>query len=312
MTTRFVGPVHVDTDCGVDDALALVLVAQLAELHSVTTTWGNCTAAQAAVNARHVLGRTRARNVPVIASGQVPPTSWAPSDVHGPDGLGGVVNLTPDPPQSLADAAPEAIVDFARRVGGRGRLLAIAPLTNIAAALKLDPRALAALDEVVVMAGQGSTPRQQWLDTTGDTNTRHDPDAMNAVLASTMRLTFVGIDQTRRVLLGEPAFGATDFGLHLLAISRRYGRERAASYGYAESGPGWRVPAHDATAATVLLEPGDETICATGPMCIDNSSGSSVLRARTHSERRGGHHRFVAVGPAPTTVERLVAEAFAS
>lgn len=308
--TGFVGPVHVDTDCGVDDALALVLVAQLAELRSVTTTWGNCTAGQAAANARHILQSTRARQVPVIAADTIPPESWSASEVHGEDGLGGVVNLPPDPPQPRRRAAARAIVDFASEVGGNGRLLAIAPLTNIADAVKLDPAAMESLDEVIVMAGHGATPRNRWLDDTGDTNTRYDPDAMASVLTSKMRLTFVGIDQTRRVLLGEYAFGQTELGRHLLSISRHYGEARAEAYGYMSSGSGWRVPAHDATAASVLL---DTCLYAsvTTPIYVDDLSGNQVVRTTPGDGEHGPRHRSITAGPTIRQVEALIAKALA-
>ena len=310
--TRFAGPVHIDTDCGVDDALALVLVAQLADLQSVTTTWGNCTAAQAAANARHVLAWTRASSVPVTPADTVPPRSWTPSKVHGADGLGGVLNLSPRPRRPEQQTAAEEIVKFARRVGTRGRLLAIAPLTNVAAAARLDPTALGDLDEVVVMAGHGSTPRNAWLDATGDTNTRHDPDSTVEALASKMRMTFVGIDQTREVLLREASFGPTELGRHLLAISQHYGEARADAYGYAKSGPGWRVPAHDATTACVLLGSGGRATTANAPMYVDDSSGSAVLRVAAHAGTHTPRHHFVARGPAVGDVEALIAEALAT
>ncbi|MAU80842.1 MAG: hypothetical protein CME34_18095 [Gordonia sp.] len=275
--TSFNGVVHIDTDCGVDDALALAVLGQVAKVASVSTTWGNCSALQAAANARYILQRTKAAQIEVTPAYDDPPTSWAPSHVHGPDGMGGVFHLSPAERSRNGDTAVSAIVRFAERAGKGGRLLAIAPLTNVAAAYRAAPEALHSLDRIVVMASQGLTPRSAWLDETGDTNTRHNPSATAEIAASPLPVTWVGIDVTRHVLLSADAFGESEFGKTLRVLSKRYGASRAPSYGYAADGPGWRVPAHDTVAVTVLLGEGDATT-AEALAVVDRSSGTPVLR----------------------------------
>lgn len=305
---RFTGPVHVDTDCGVDDALALVLIAQLADLRSVTATWGNCTSHQAAANARYVLDRTRARGVPITASNHAPPRSWAPSEAHGCDGLGGVLELPPEAPGDSTEAAAQAIVAFAREHGQRGRLLAIGPVTSLAMAVHLDPVAMAAVGEIVVMAGQGAQPRDPWLDAAGDTNTRHDPNAMRMVTTSDLNATFVGIDQTRHVLLASDAFTTSALGRQLLDFSRHYGSARAATYGYKPTGPGWRVPAHDAVAASILLEEFPRS-CAVAAMAVDDISGTWVLRVAASESDDRRRYRVLTAAPSTSQLSALVQEA---
>lgn len=306
----FNGVVHVDTDCGVDDALALAVLGQVANVASVSTTWGNCSALQAAANARCILQRTRAANTAVAPADDDPPTSWVPSDVHGPDGMGGVFNLSPAERSPKSDTAVSAIIRFAQQAGKDGRLLAIAPLTNVAAAYRAAPEALHSLDRIVVMAGQGLTPRSVWLDETGDTNTRHDPSATAEIAASALPITWVGIDVTRNVLVSADAFGESEFGRTMRELSAAYGASRAASYGYAADGPGWRVPAHDTVAATVLLD-GDGTTTAEALAVVDRSSGTPVLRGRVPSRPSVTTHRFATAAPNDLAVRALLRRAFA-
>lgn len=308
--TAFNGVVHIDTDCGVDDALALAVIGQVANVASVSTTWGNCSALQAAANARYILQRTKAAHTGVTPAHDNPPASWAPSDVHGPDGMGGVFHLSPAERPQSSDTAVSTIVRFAERAGKGGRLLAIAPLTNVAAAYRSAPEALHSLDRIVVMAGQGLTPRSAWLDETGDTNTRHNPSATDEIAASALPITWVGIDMTRHVLLSADAFGESAFGKTLRVMSDGYGASRATSYGYAADGPGWRVPAHDTVAATVLLGEGGATTSEASAV-VDRSSGTPVLRGRTPSRRSVTTHRFVTAPPDDLAVHALLRRAFA-
>jgi purine nucleosidase len=308
VTDTFRGQVHVDTDCGVDDALALAVTARLGNLCSVTTTWGNCTALQAAANADYVIRQAGEPLVPIVPNNGAPPSSWEPSEVHGLDGLGDAVGLAPMPGSTTDYSAAQSIVEFARAAGETGRLLAIAPLTNVAAAYRLDPEAMLSLDQVVVMGGQGLAERSAWLDGSGDTNTRHDPAATAEIAASALPVTWVGIDVTRHVLLNRRSFGTSRLGLRLLSISERYGRARANSYGYAKVGPGWRVPAHDTVAATVLLAP-QSAACASAQPIVDSAAGSDVLRGRPTSSDKESTHRFVIAAPKFPTVADLMQKA---
>ncbi len=309
MTDTFRGQVHVDTDCGVDDALALAVAARLGNLRSVTTTWGNCTALQAAANADYIIRQTGATSIPIVPNNAVPPSSWTPSDVHGRDGLGDAVGLAPMPASTMDYSAAQSIVEFARAAGRAGRLLAIAPLTNVAAAYRLDPEAMLSLEQVVIMGGQGLATRSAWLDESGDTNTRHDPAATAEIAASALPVTWVGIDVTRHVLLNSRSFGNSSLGLNLLSISEGYGRARASSYGYDEVGPGWRVPAHDTVAATVLLAPQSVASASAHPI-IDSVAGSEVLRGRRTSSDLESAQRFVIAPPRLPTVDDLIRKAF--
>jgi inosine-uridine nucleoside N-ribohydrolase len=100
-------PVIIDTDPGMDDALAILLALRSPELDvkALTIVSGNVDSTQGTLNARKVLKAAGRCDLPV-ATGPVTPLlrPLGPGWVgHGPDGLGGfsVLPLCPTPPQSL-------------------------------------------------------------------------------------------------------------------------------------------------------------------------------------------------------------------
>ncbi|EHI41274.1 hypothetical protein OPAG_08096 [Rhodococcus opacus PD630] len=243
--------VLVDSDCGVDDALALVFLVGSTdvELVGVTSTWGNCTAEEAAANARYILDSVDANHIPVT-SGSHPHTSWRRGDAHGPDGLGGTE--APRPRWAGPTNAVEIIVQFARDHAGEGELLCIGPLTNLSAALTREPRLPELLKRVVIMGGHGAS-NSEWLRQVGDTNTRHDPVASQHVAASELPALWIGIDVTRTVLLANEDFGGGAPGRILRRVHQDYGVSRGAAYGY-DPQECWRVPAHDGVTASCLVD----------------------------------------------------------
>ncbi|ORM35523.1 hypothetical protein BFL43_09390 [Williamsia sp. 1135] len=277
--------VWVDTDCGVDDSLAISLVLAAGKLHGISTTWGNCTAGEAARNAQWVLDLWGSSSA--VVTGGPPTASWVRGDAHGSDGLGDTLTDARQPPSaSSAQPAAEAIIDFAKRTAGRGALLAIAPLTNLALALEMEPRITEWIGDVIVMGGHGFGEPSDWLSAAGDTNTRHNPRASTAVAHSDLRTTWVGLDVTRTVVLDDTDFGTGEASQALRAVHESYGRSRAASYGY---GPQWGVPAHDSVAACVALR---HTNMSSRPALVDVDAG--VVRLHPAKTGAASRHRGVA------------------
>ncbi len=268
--------VLVDTDCGVDDALALGYVAHTEDviLGCVVSTWGNCTATEAASNAKYILDTAGAIDIPVVA-GSPPKDSWRRGDAHGPDGLGNTEQRRPS--WTGPHDAAERIVQFAREHAGEAEVLCIGPLTNLAAALTLEPRLPELLSRVVVMAGHGRN-RDDWLNGVGDTNTRHNPQATQTVADSALPVVWVGIDVTRSVLLEDGDFGEGTLGRSLRRIHHAYGVQRGGTYGY-DARVQWKVPAHDGVAAACLVDPllaGLSTV--PGRMTVVDDGRGPVLR----------------------------------
>ncbi len=196
-------PILVDTDGGIDDAIALALAIRLETLSlvAVTTVAGNVDVFHATGNARRVLDYVGARAVPV-ARGAARPLLRPHRDarhVHGTDGLGGA-ELTSGRPGPIIDTtAPEVIVRTARRYAGTLRLVCLGPLTNLALALRLEPRLPELVERLVIMGGAFWTSGN--VTPFAEFNVWSDPEAARIVAEEPFRALWVGLDVTNRALL---------------------------------------------------------------------------------------------------------------
>jgi pyrimidine-specific ribonucleoside hydrolase len=157
-------PLVIDTDPGIDDAVAILLALASPEvdLRLVTTVHGNVELAQTTENARRVLHLAGRSDVPVAAgarSALVHPMPERAGHVHGSAGLGGV-ELPPSPvpldPRPAVVALAEELLASPEPV----TVAAIGPLTNLALLLAVFPDAAARIDRLVLMggsAGRGQT-----------------------------------------------------------------------------------------------------------------------------------------------------------
>lgn len=193
-----------DTDPGIDDALAILLALASPELtlEAVTVTGGNCTLEQGVENALRVLALAGATHVPVAAGVAVPlirPPFTAP-ETHGDTGLG-YARLDPAPQVACGQHAVDLIIEQILAAPGEITLVAVAPLTNVAMAVRREPRIVQAVREVIVMGGallhQGNTTP------TAEFNTYVDPHAAHIVYHAGMPLTLVPLDVTYQCVLTQ-------------------------------------------------------------------------------------------------------------
>lgn len=214
---------HIDTDPGLDDLLALTFALASPELavSSLTTVSGNAALEPVTRNARGLLALA-GTDIPVGVGASAPLRARAEraEHVHGRDGRGGV----PLPPAPEPSAPESAAAVLHRELGecGSARLVALAPLTNVALGLEADPDLLAQT-ELVWMGGSldggNATPLAEF-------NAYADPHAVRRVLDADASVRVVGLDVTRRVTvherdLGRCAFGAGARGRFLDAVLRR-------------------------------------------------------------------------------------------
>ena len=192
----------IDTDPGVDDALALLLALASPEiqLEALTTTQGNVTVEKATHNAFAVLELGHAGHIPV-ARGSVFPLVQplrASAHVHGESGLGNA-----QLPEPQAKLVPQHAVDYLiRRVldePGEISIFPIGPLTNIAMAIRKEPRVATAVKELVIMGGAilehgNITPQAEF-------NIFVDPHAAHIVFHSGIPITLIPLDVTHKCLL---------------------------------------------------------------------------------------------------------------
>jgi inosine-uridine nucleoside N-ribohydrolase len=199
--------VVLDTDAGVDDAIAIVLALNSPEvdLVAVTTVAGNAPVAECTRNCLLLAELLRPEKPPPVSEGAEAPLRkklvTAP-EVHGPDGLGGELGSLPRP---RLDASPRSAVDVlietARGHPGEAILVATGPLTNVASALRADPEALALYRRVVVMGGAFYVPGN--TGPVAEFNFFVDPEAADAVMNAGLPTTLVPLDATTRSPLRE-------------------------------------------------------------------------------------------------------------
>jgi len=207
--------VVIDTDPGVDDAMALVLALRSPELHveAITTVNGNTGLKQSTENALRVLEILSLPEPPPVVEGAARPIRREPYpsvSVHGRDGLGEVSYLKnrqgkkkyPRPRlRAAAGSAPEIICELAARHPGEMTLVTLGPLTNIALALMLDPGFVQNVKEIITMGGAYSAPGN--VTPAAEFNFFCDPEAAQQVITSGIPITLVGLDVTRNARLSR-------------------------------------------------------------------------------------------------------------
>lgn len=199
------GPLRViiDTDPGVDDALALLLAMRSPELkiEGITAVAGNVPLTLTLPNALRMVAIAGRDDIPVAAGASTPLLRRlvTATYVHGENGLGGAV--FPEPKRKpVAEPAAEFIRQIVRKYPGEVALLTIGPLTNIAAALSLDAELARVVRVLVMMGGSLSggniTPAAEF-------NIYVDPEAARIVFQSGIPITMVGLDVTRKTSLTD-------------------------------------------------------------------------------------------------------------
>jgi inosine-uridine nucleoside N-ribohydrolase len=192
-----------DTDPGVDDAMALCYALSHPDIDilGITTTFGNVTVDQAAINALYLCQLT-GRTIPVTRGAEKPLVKQAeppPDFIHGADGLGNLRNRVPACGQVDPRASAQFIVDMARQFPGEITLVAVGPLGNLAEALRLAPDLPSLVREVVLMGG--AVLESGNVSPVAEANIWNDPHAADIVFTAGWPLTMVGLDVTHQVIL---------------------------------------------------------------------------------------------------------------
>jgi pyrimidine-specific ribonucleoside hydrolase len=193
--------VLLDVDTGIDDALAIMLAVAHPELdvRAITCVGGNVPLPQVVENTLGVLALMGAGSVPV-AAGMSQPLLEPPQHadhVHGANGIGGV-----ELPAHGLKPVPEHAVELLRRTILDSELpvtlISLAPMTNVAALLRMYPEATGNLQRIVVMGGAighgNATPVAEF-------NVWHDPEAAEIVFRSAVPKTMYGLEPFYRVAI---------------------------------------------------------------------------------------------------------------
>ncbi|MGH3880806.1 MAG: nucleoside hydrolase [Actinophytocola sp.] len=249
--------VVIDTDPGVDDALAILLAAASPELELVglTTVFGNCAVDVATRNALVLLDVAGRADVPVARGAADPiasPYLGPVPQVHGVDGMGDGGPL-PEPTGSpVAASAAEFLCCTAAASPGELTILAVGPLTNLALALRLRPDLDTLVERVVVMGGNALVPGN--ATPAAEANMHNDPEAADIVFGARWPVTMVGLDVTHKVNLrgadiDRITAAPTPAGRHLARALPRY----RAFFEHTNGLDGMYV--HDPSAVAYLIDP---------------------------------------------------------
>jgi purine nucleosidase/pyrimidine-specific ribonucleoside hydrolase len=290
--------VIIDTDPGVDDALALILALQspALQVEAITTVSGNVQVELATRNALTVLGLFPPDRRPPVAQGVDRPLTRplaTAAHVHGDDGLGGascLLSAVAQPRYPAASATPTSrdavtyLLDLIRSSPGELTLIALGPLTNLAHALRRDAHTFRQLAEIVVMGGAVTVPGN--VTPVAEFNIYVDPEAAQVVLASGLPITLIGLDVTERVRLTA---GMID----------HYVRPLGSSLGHfvvdctaqtiqfstrVERPPGMAM--HDPLAVAALIDP---TLVHTVPLSIQVETRGKFTTGMLVADRRPLH-----------------------
>jgi purine nucleosidase len=274
------------------------------ELLAITTVAGNQTLDKTTLNARRVCTVAGIANVPIAAGCDRPLLRElvTAAKIHGESGLDG--HSFGEPTVPLSDRhAVDLIVDLVMSSDGDITLVPTGPLTNIAMALKHEPRLASRVQEVVLMGGAYTRGNHS---PAAEFNIAVDPEAAAVVFRAGWPLTMVGLDLTHQALatqavsdriaaLGTPV---SHMVVDLLTFYRKTTKEaagfdtppdlRAPTFGPRPSGPRWAKvgqggPVHDPCAVARVIRP-DLVRCVDAFVAIETkgewSSGMTVTDFR--------------------------------
>lgn len=194
-----------DTDPGGDDIFALLwlqsLVKQgLAELVAVTTAGGNVSTEKTFSSASRILNLGGLIDVEVGRGVMIAHSLPDASHIHGSDGMGNLSAQLPEPIHSYETArySDEILIDRLNAMPGEITVIAIAPLTNLAAAEQKHPGILKKAKEIIIMGGAFHCPGN--VTPHAEFNLWFDPEAAEIVLNSRNDLVLTSLDVTRRLV----------------------------------------------------------------------------------------------------------------
>lgn len=274
----------IDCDPGVDDAVALLLAfaAPSLEALAVTTVAGNVPGRLTQRNARMIRQIAGREDVPVFGGAERPmkrPPAGA-GEFHGPEGLG---DLAPFEPAGIIGDGPaaNAIVDLVMRRPEKSVALAmLGPLTNLALALRREPRLAERLGPVAIMGGARSEGGN--ITPSAEFNIWADPEAAAVVFGSGCGVVAFGLDATHQVRATEARIRTIEAAgsesartaASMLRFSQRIEREIV----------GWEAaPLHDACPIAWLMRP---DLFELRPCRIEVETQSELTRGHTAVEFR--------------------------
>jgi inosine-uridine nucleoside N-ribohydrolase len=301
--------VVLDTDPGVDDALAILLALRSPELkiEAITAVAGNVPLDLTLPNTLRMVEIAGCTDIPVAAGAKGPLVRRlvTAAYAHGENGLGGAVFPEPKT-KAVAEPASELIRNIVRKYPGEVTLLTIGPLTNVATALNSDSEIASKVQRLVMMGGSLSggniTPAAEF-------NVYVDPEAARIVFQSGIPITMVGLDVTRKTTLTEEHLRILEGGQNAVSQAAATIARNAIQHNRDQGflvGPNM----HDSLAVAALLDPSilkwkdyyvdvETTGELTAGETLGYSPNAGDLRRRAEMEKQAALNMSIR-GSAPT------------
>lgn len=276
-------PVILDTDPGCDDAVAIMLAAKQAclDLKALTVVAGNATLQKAARNALDVCSYLGFDQL-TIAAGMVRPLvreQVVADEIHGVNGLANLEFGEPIMKLSFKHAV-NLIIEVLLSSEEEITFVALGPLTNLAMAMRLEPRIIPKIKRIVLIGGSygfgNVTPAAEF-------NIYADPEAAHIVFTCGRPIVMIGLSITERVLVTKEVMekiGSVNnkAGLLFSNLMTFYNRTHRRLFHKEVS------PLYDPAAIAYLINP---SIFTTRPMYVEIELKSAQSYGRTHCDYYG-------------------------
>jgi inosine-uridine nucleoside N-ribohydrolase len=283
--------VIIDTDPGIDDAMAILLALNSPELkvEALTVVPGNVEASQGLENGLKLVSLARRCDVPVAGGAQHPLNQklitaqfW-----HGKNGLADV-ELPPSKCKADSRFGPDLIIELVHQYPHEITLIAVGPLTNVALAISNDPTIVPLVKDIVIMGGSISGGN---VNGAAEANIYGDPEAASIVFNAGWIVTMIGSDVSERTLMTRKYLSQlqalhgpeSDFISKLadfyLTRSEKSGYSGAAMY--------------DPLAVATVIDP---TLVTLKEMHVDVETKGEFTRGETVANRMGSNENNVLHG----------------
>lgn len=274
--------VIIDTDPGVDDAMAILLALNSPELkvEALTVVPGNVGSQQGLENALKIVSLAKRCDIPVARGAHHPLNQklitaqyW-----HGKNGLADV-ELLPSNCKADSHFGPDLIIETVHKYPHEVTLIPVGPLTNIALAVSKDPSIVGLVKDIVIMGGSISGGN---VDGAAEANIYNDPEAASIVFNAGWIVTMIGSDVGERTLMTRKYLNdlqtqhgpESDFVAKLadfyLTQSEKSGYQGAAMY--------------DPLAVATVI---DSTLVTLKEMHVDVETRGEFTRGETVANRMG-------------------------
>ncbi len=274
----------IDTDPGIDDAMAIVyaLASPQLDVIGLTTVFGNAHVETCTSNALRILDIAGRPDIPVAQGAGRPLASvyrGPAAHVHGVNGLADVA-LPEATATAIALDAAHFIIEQVMAAPGEITLVPIGPLTNIALAMLLRPDLPQYLAGMVIMGGAAFVPGNS--SPAAEANIMNDPEAADIVFGADCPIVMCGLDVTEATIMSSAQIDSLasvdNARAQLAAAILPYYRDFHVSHG----GPDG-IHVHDSTCISYLLAP-QHYKSVQHPVRVD--TGSSVSRGKTLAATR--------------------------